>query len=307
MLNGISTNHYVRLQMSSVRHHFVPQGYLRGFAADDDGSRTFVWVYDKQHGRPPRKKSVRSIAWAPAYYAQERDDGTPDNDSLESALARTIDNEIPTILSRIDIAPGAAVSLDEDSRNALAFFLGLSLARVPSFRDGIDAMYSQLAQITLDHLAEQDPAIADGVSKYGVKAEAKPWVSLEPMIKIAEAVARSAFDKNWQFFVPPKDVSLVTSDNPVVFSGAAVGLSQLGPAHPGAELVMNLRKNLALVCTPKQGYPSMRVFALSAVEARKFNRGVVRAARQRVFADHNSKTLDDFVKKYRGEEQRLVV
>lgn len=299
---------FVRLHMTSVRHHFVPQGYLRGFAADHDGSRTFVWVYDKQHGRPPRRKSVRSIAWAPAYYAQERDGGTPDNDSLENTFAKTIDNEIPKILGCINAVPGGTVvSIDEESRAALAFFLGLSLTRVPSFRDGINAMCAQLAQITLDHLADHDPAIADGVAKYGVRAEAKPWVSLEPMIRVAGAIARSALAKNWQFFVPPKDVSLVTSDNPVVFSGGAVGLSQLGPAHPGAELVMNLRKDLALVCTPKRGYPSMRVFALSGSEARKFNRGVVRAARQRVFANHESKSLDDFVKKYQGEEQRLVV
>ena len=70
---------------------------------------------------------------------------------------------------------------------------------------------------------------------------------------------------------------------------------------------MNLRKDLALVCTPKRGYPDMRTFQLNPSEARKFNRGIVRAARQRVFADYYSETLDSFVKKYSGEEQRVVV
>lgn len=70
---------------------------------------------------------------------------------------------------------------------------------------------------------------------------------------------------------------------------------------------MNLCKNLALVCTPKQGYPNMQVFARSPSEARKFNRGVVRAVRRQVFANHNADTLDAFVKKYGGEEQHIVI
>jgi hypothetical protein len=293
--------------MRSIRHHFVPQGYLRGFTDEGDGMRTFVWVYDKQLGRQPLKKSVRSIAWAPAYYSQERDDGTEDHDSLETALAKTIDNEIPKILEQIRPAPGTKFALDEESCGALAYFIGISLTRVPSFRDGINDMHTRLAQITLENLAHRNSEVTDGVKKYGVRAKAKPWVSLVPMIKLAEQIGRSVLAKNWQFFVAPKDTPLVTSDNPVIFSGAAVGLSELGPAHPGAELVMNLRKDLALVCTPKRGYPSMSVFALSASEARKFNRGVVRAARRRVFANQHSSVLDAFVKKYSGEEQRIVV
>lgn len=293
--------------MNAVRHHFVPQGFLRGFSSDEDSSKSFVWVYEKAAGRAPRKKSVRSIAWAPAYYAQEHEDGTEDLDSIETALAHTIDNRIPVILKGIQPKPSGTVIVSEEDRVALAFFLGLSLTRVPSFRDGINDMYSHIAQFGLAQVASENSMYAEVIDKYGVQAMAKPWVSLRPMIEMAKAIADSALGKNWQFFLPPSDVPLVTSDNPVVFSGAAVGLSQLGPAHPGAELVMNLRKDLALVCTPKRGYPSMQVFSLSSSEARKFNRGIVRAARQRVFANHESSTLDRFVKKYAGEEQRIIV
>ncbi|MBP8214079.1 MAG: DUF4238 domain-containing protein [Propionivibrio sp.] len=293
--------------MSAVRHHFVPQGFLRGFASDDDSSKSFVWVYEKGAGRAPRKKSVRSIAWAPAYYAQEREDGTEDLDSIETGLAQTIDNRIPVILKGIQPKPGEKVFVSEEDRAALSFFIGLSLTRVPSFRDGINDMYSQVAQFGLAQLAMEDSTSADLIEKYGVKATAKPWVSLRPMIEVAKAIADSALRKSWQFFLPPSEVPLATSDNPVVISGAAVGLPQLGPAHPGAELVINLRKDLALVCTPKRGYPSMQVFSLSSSDARKFNRGIVRAARQRVFANHESSTFDRFVKKYADEEQRVIV
>lgn len=293
--------------MNAVRHHFVPQGFLRGFAAVDEASRNFVWVYDKNADRAPRKKSVRSIAWAPAYYAQENEDGSTDLDSLETGLANTIDNRVPLILNAITPKVGRTVDLSGDDKGAIAFFVGLSLTRVPSFRDGMNDFHSQIAQIVLSQQMDKDPKLADAVEKYGIKAEAKPWVSLRPMVQLAQTIAESALQKNWQFFVAPLSVPLVTSDNPVVFSGKAAGLIHVGPAHPGAELVMNLRKDLALVCTPKNGYENMKVFQLSPVEARKFNRGIVRAARQRVFSDHFSPELDHFVKKYFGEEQRVVI
>jgi len=294
--------------MTTQRHHYVPQGYLRGFATNEEVSRSFVWVYDKTPGRAPRKKSVSSIAWAPAYYAQEKPDGTEDVDTFETHLATTIDNIIPQILRSIAPQMGQCVELSGDDKGALAFFVGFSLTRVPSFRDGINDMYTRIAQIGLSRQLEADPTLKRFAEKHGVTAAAKEWVSMRPMVEMAHAIATSVLTKNWRFFVPPIDVPLVTSDNPVVFSGKAAGLGQfVGPAHPYAELAMNLRKDLALVCTPKQGYPSTQVFQLTPSEARKFNRGIVGAARQRVFADHYSEGFDAFVKKYAGKEQRIIV
>ena len=107
--------------MTAQRHHYVPQGYLRGFASSDESSGAFVWVYDKTPGRVPRKKSVRSIAWAPAYYAQENEDGTEDAATVETNLANTIDNAIPQILRRISPHAGRNVELSEHDRGARSF------------------------------------------------------------------------------------------------------------------------------------------------------------------------------------------
>ncbi|MEX2493121.1 MAG: DUF4238 domain-containing protein [Nitrospirales bacterium] len=293
--------------MNATRHHFVPQGYLRGFSIPEEGSRNFVWVYDKRSGRTPRKKAVRSIAWAPAYYAQEREDGSTDFDTLENLLGRTIDNEAPEIIRKISAEIGCITKLSEEERATLAFFVGLSLTRVPSFRDGINDFHTKVAGHAFRLVAPQVPYKPEALNLDDVVVTAKSWVSLQPMIGVAQNVADSALTKTWQFFVPPDGVALVTSDNPVVFSGASIGVNKIGPAHPGAELLMNLRSDLALVCTPKRGYPNKNTFRLSASEARKFNRGVVRAARYRVFANHLSPKLEGFVKKYSGEEQRVVM
>jgi len=291
--------------MTTIRQHYVPQGYLRGFT--ENAESAYVWVYDKREGRLPARKSVRSIAWAPSYYAQEFSDGSEDTDSMEKSLAATIDGDIPRIIKSLNPVPGKKVDITEDARERLAFFIGLSLTRVPSFRDGINDMYSKIASIALNQVALEDEALAGLIEGTGLKATAKPWVSLEPMIKMANDIALSSLNKNWQFFIPALGIPLVTSDNPVIFSGGAAGLRQLGPSHPGAELIINLTKGLALVCTPKKGFPSLSTFQLSPYETRKFNRGIICAARHRVFADHKSCKLEGLVKKSAGVEQRIVV
>lgn len=116
---------------------------------------------------------------------------------------------------------------------------------------------------------------------------------------MAEQIGLSCLKKNWQFFVPPKGFKLITSDNPVVFSGVA-------PGNPNSEIIVNLRKDLTLVCTPQNTYRNNIVFESSSQEAKKFNRGIVQSARRFVFASFQSETMDSFVKKYQNEEQTII-
>lgn len=283
-------------------HHFVARGFLRGFAADPE--RKKIWVYDKRPERRPGFRSIKSIAWLPDYYSQEREDGTLDH-SVEEALGKTVDNSAPRIINRISAQPGDRVTLSKDERAEMAFFVALSLTRVPSFRDGIDEMHEHLGEILLSRVAEQDPDIARGVEKYGARAMAKPQGSLEPMLSTARDIAHSLIPKAWQFFVPPPDEPLATSDNPVIFSGRYAELRSFGPAHPLVEVVMNLRSDLALVCTPRDMSTDLTVSRLSKFDSRKFTRGIVQAARHRVFFRLKSDTFDEFVKKYPDEGQRL--
>lgn len=290
--------------MTTIRQHFVPQGYLRGFTESPESA--YVWVYDKRAGRLPARKSVKSIAWAPSYYAQENPDGSIDTDSVEKNLAQTIDSEIPKIIKSLKVTPEKKVNISSGDQEKLAFFVGLSLTRVPSFRDGINDIYSKIASLALNQVALENKQLGDFIESSGLTATAKPWVSLAPMIEMANEIAQSALKKNWQFFVPSQGFPLMTSDNPVIFSGGAAGLRHLGPAHPGAELVINLTQNLALVCTPKKGLPSLYAYQLTPQGTKKFNKGIIQAARHRVFANHKSHTIDKLVKKSDGFEQKII-
>lgn len=286
--------------MKTVRQHFVPQAFLKGFT-EVSGS-PFIWVYDKRHGYRPSKKSVKSIAYEDYYYSQETETGEVDVDSLEKAFARTIDNDLPLIIQGINAVPGRGVLLSEEDKGKIAYFMGLSLTRVPSFRDGINQVYSWAARMALNEAAKDDSAVSDLVDNHGLTAKAKPWVSLGPMLEAGKIISESILSKNWQFFVAADNLSFMTSDNPVVISGS----SGMGPGHPMAELMISLRKDLALVCTPR-GRKSVEVFKQSPSETRKFNRGIVRSARYKVFTDHYSLTVDSFVKKNTGQQQQIIM
>ena len=128
------------------------------------------------------------------------------------------------------------------------------------------------------------------------------------MVQAAGYIAQSVLTKKWQFFVPPKGMTLITSDNPVHFDipKELVPFTTGGPCHPQSELVMHLRRDLAVVCTWKPDHEHCMVFEMDKQEAKKFNRGVAKKARRFLFADHRSDGLDRLAKKYEGVEQKFV-
>ncbi|HEK1768885.1 TPA: DUF4238 domain-containing protein [Pseudomonas putida] len=286
--------------MPTVRQHYVPQGYLKGFASQEN--TPFVWVYDKRDGRKPQEKSVKSQAYEDYYYSQETSCGQRDVDSVEKLLAQMVDNDIPPLIKSIQPSLGRPIILAPSDKEKLAFFIALGLTRVPSFRNGVNDIFTWAAQFALSEVASRNAEISETIREYGISAKARDWVSLRPMVQMAEIIGDSLLRKNWQFYIASENVSFMTSDNPIVIAGS----QGIGPAHPQSELMLSLRKDLALVCTPR-GTKRLEVFKQSASETRRFNRGIVQAARFKVFADHYSITTDAFVKKYRSTHQHLKV
>jgi hypothetical protein len=295
--------------MSIKRQHYVPQGFLKGFHALNKESDKFIWVYEKLPNRKPRCVSSKSIAWSSFYYAQEKEDGEVDTDSLEKMLGQALDNVIPEIIRSIDTKAGSPVQISEENQGTLAFFIGLSMTRVPNFREGTRDFYSKIAQLLLNEAAKKDDSVREFIEKYGpVKAEAKEWVSLEPMINVASEIGKSILEKHWQFFIPPKNLSLITSDNPVHFSiSKETGFKMAGPCHPLSEIVIHLRSNLALVCTYKNCGVENQTFSLSKQETKKFNRGMAKAAGRFVFANEYNTGIENLTKKYSNESQSIIV
>lgn len=267
-----------------------------------------IWKYEKRYDNPPQLVSTKSVAWSSFYYAQEKEDGEKDTDTLETIFAKTLDNEVPKIIQGIAAKPNSQVNLSDENIGILAYFIGLSFTRVPSFRDGVNELYTLIAQRMLEVAAAHEPFIAEGLEKYGIKASAKEWVSLKPMLDAANRISESCLTKEWQFFVPHDDVKLITSDNPVHFLlPKSAGKIMAGPGHPAVEIIVNLRSDLALVCTPPRTGGNLNTYQLDKVNSRRFNTGTARAAQNQIFASQKLDGLSKLAKKYANESPELVI
>ncbi len=294
--------------MPIERQHFVPQGFLKGFSDPEHPNGKMIWKYDKRYDNPPRLVSIKSIAWSSFYYAQEKEDGEQDTDTLETAFAQTLDNEVPKIIQGIEAKPNKKVRLSDEEAGILAYFIGLSLTRVPSFRDGINELHTQIAQRTLAMSEMHELFISEGMKKHAIKAKSNEWVSLKPMIDVANIISESCLAKEWQFFIPHNDIKLITSDNPVHFSlPNSAEKIMAGPAHPAVEIIMNLRSDLALVCTPPKTGGNLNTYQLDKNNSRRFNVGTARAALNQIYASQKLVGLSKLAKKYANESQALIV
>ena len=128
------------------------------------------------------------------------------------------------------------------------------------------------------------------------------------MLEVANGITDSCLKKEWQFFVPAKGIDLITSDNPVHFSiPKEAGLTMVGPVHASTEIIVNLRRDLAVVCTPPRTGGDCTVYELSKQKTKRFNRGTARAAQNQIYASENQDGLRKLTKKYAKESQSLIV
>ena len=141
--------------MAKDNHHYVPQGYLRGFTIE--GEKSLIWEYDKETGKISRQpKSVRDICSNHHYYAQKREDNSVDNESMENAF-HEIEDKDPKIIRNIEFpGTGKKVVLTDEEQEILSFFTAIQLSRVPNFRNGIEERHRKLAEVGLDQIVAND-------------------------------------------------------------------------------------------------------------------------------------------------------
>lgn len=81
--------------------------YLRGFAALDEKTDKFVWLYRKIPGNRPKRVSVKSVAWKSFYYEQETTEGTNDTDTVEARFAKATGVVATTSTSSLRLSSSA--------------------------------------------------------------------------------------------------------------------------------------------------------------------------------------------------------
>ena len=310
--------------MAKDNHHFVSQGYLRGFTIE--GEKSLIWEYDKETGSISHQpRSVREICSEHHYYAQKRDDGSVDNESMENAF-HEIEDKTPRVINSIEVgATGKKVSLTDEQRVILSFFAAIQLFRVPNFRDGVEEMHRKIVESSLAEIVTQDkqegklpPEVEELYERGGINIEIEPSVSLEPMINLAQEGSAHLLKKVWHFATPADGMTFVTSDNPVYFQAPEEYRAQirygLGPMHPFSEVTIPLRKDLLLIFSPAVKFTpeqyellNCTTVCLDKADTKNINMRTTLAAERYVYSSERSEALVRMVAKFKGTSQRLTV
>ena len=286
------------------RHHYIPQGFLRGFSQPSSPTKKHIWVYRKNKNSKPKMQSSKSVGYRKDYYAQETENGVYDYNTLENAFSE-LESKVLPIIANLKVDNQDLISISELEKGEVSYFLGLLFTRCPSIRDGIDETYKEIVRNAFYNAMKQqnlDNSLINNLHSHSIDAiniDIKQWVSLKPMLIMAEKLAMSILNKNWQFFSPSGDSRFITSDSPVIFYGQA-------PASPDSIVIINLRKDLSLICTPNLYNRPFSVKSISEESVKNINLAFIDSAKEFVFSSENDNLINEIVKERIGIFQGLI-
>lgn len=271
------------------RQHYVPRSYLAKFCRDGR-----IWIRDakKQENRRDRPENVAVINH---YYSIEKD-GKWDN-AIEKGLAELEASALP-LVNDLSVRKHLTV----DSKYALSMYIAFQWLRVPDFEKSINKVGKHMIRQTLNVMFRDEEDVKKSLEDFTqetgkvIKAEPKKLLvllreenleikikrelSLDIMLKQANAFANMFQQMDWLVLHAKKECSFVTSDNPLVLAPpsnfpknslygygiATLGCKKIFPLTQACCLVM-LDKGEAIAhhCASKSYIRSINQFLASRV------------------------------------------
>ncbi|WP_133617116.1 DUF4238 domain-containing protein [Leucobacter luti] len=155
---------------TSKLHHYVPQGYLRGFATDQNR----ISVRPLDQSRKPFISNTRNIA-AQSHFHTLNDALEPDG--FEKNLSELEGQAVGIIRRLID----GELPISEEDRYALSYFIALQSVRGPETRRTIDQLQAHIVR------AEVGMGGRENVSRW-----VKKRLGFEPTVEQAERIWEEA-------------------------------------------------------------------------------------------------------------------
>jgi hypothetical protein len=117
-------------------HHYVPQGYLRGFATDNER----ITAVPLDRTRKPFTTLVKNVAAQTHFHTVPNHE---EPDGFEKILA-SVEGHAVAIIRRIQ---GGEFPLPEADRNALSYYLALQAVRGPDTRRSIERLQAKMVRL----------------------------------------------------------------------------------------------------------------------------------------------------------------
>ena len=280
-------------------HHYVPQGYLRGFTE----SPNVFYVYNKR-SKGVRQTSTKGIAYSRDYYIVDTVD-EKESAEVEENLGHIESVAIP-ILSEI-IGDG---DLSNAKRADLAIYIAVQYGRTPIAKAKMDEvativttneMKSKLVEAVNDEGKYQEMVAmiqADDPNRYVPSRETLiEWVLKPgPLAKVsidkgtyvkqffenAQHIAEGLLRTKWTVITAPSRCSFITSDNPI---GLMIGRTLqehevLAIMLAGVTRYFPLNSNHCLVMTDDLEGRAIQRRAATKIEVRMINKIICNQAYQ---------------------------
>lgn len=308
----------------SVRHHFIPQFYLKGFA--DPQNPPFIWVYRKDSG-DIIKSSVKDAAVHKHYYSfKSQVSGTRDSQTLEKWLG-----DIEASVSKIYRKIINKQKINNLERSRFSTFLALTLTRVPNYRENMinkptaqlmkriqtisassrrrfEIQMKQYEKDTGTKLSVPVEQLRQYILKgnYDIKVT-NPGYSLGFMVETAQDLAPIFHKMNWAFLEITNDKYFLTCDNPLYYTDPTHKPNSfygVGLMNREIEVTLPLSKELALLATWKglTGYHTATKKIRDTINGR-----TIISAQNFVFAPEKSIKISRTVKRFKGSSPKMKV
>ena len=261
-------------------HHYVPQQYLRAFAAD--AGCVAIWQYDRKAQTFCEKPAaIKNVLQPRAFYSPED----------ETKLGELVEKPANIVMRKI---LNGDYSLDNAERSALSLYMLTMIKRVPKFRQKGEAVapgvltkvVSETKEVIdeLNRLGRIDSAVAsrrmDELNAFEEKFKNElpeeiqsqmrsPWPSFE-LVTIVH-------NMDWQLVAAPDGEFFVTSDNPMFF------FESFGLGNPESEFTFPISSKMAIFGF-RSGSVKLRSPVISKPFVREANRRIISAATQFVMS-----------------------
>ena len=163
-------------------HHFVPQGYLRGFANDKERIR----AVPLDRARMSFTTSVKNVAARTHFHTVP---GAEEPDGFEKILS-VVEGEIVGIIRRME---AGEFPLPEQDRMSLSFYLALQAVRGPDTRETIERLQAKMVRVEVGA---------------GGRANVKRWIKKNLGFNATEEQAQRVWDEATQPGGPPISIAI---------------------------------------------------------------------------------------------------
>ena len=250
--------------MTAKLHHWVSQGYLRGFgrAGDED----FVWAYDFKANKSftPNTKNVGAEK---DFNRVDIPDHAPD--AIETAMAEFEGEAV----SAIRVTASAAGHFpDDDKRTSILNLMALFAVRNPRFREVRRDFKARISDHIMNTVLETPERYASQIrqakeagfvepdadesyerakdfhqrKEYTIEVSRESQIAEE--VKLHDDVLQTLGQRQWRLIrTTPEVGTFITCDHPVTLRSNREGVTRLGFGMRAADVLFPLTKSVFLI------------------------------------------------------------